>query len=254
MVVAWSATALRAARGARVILHRPAPDATRAATGADVTLCHSETQRARMARHNPSAALEVAPEPVLPADPSVDRVTLGVDESDFLWLLTPDTTAHGGQRLAAWAAALVHVLHRHADRRHRLLIAGDDPAARSAKAFVNHLGLPRLATPVTTRPAEDLAAVADAVVLAPTGPCDPFAARLALAEGLPVASTRAAEVAEGVARQGVVVWSATARPRHLARAMIEAADAARAGVPRSVEPARQPDARRRFLDILANLA
>ena len=194
-----------------------------------------------MARHDPRARLEVVPEPVLPADPSVDRRALGVQDSDFLWLLTPDETEHGGRRLAAWAAALVHVLHRHADRPHRLLIAGDTPAARSAKAFVDHLGLPRLTTPVTTRPAEDLASIADAAVLAPTGPCDPFPARLARHFGLPAATTRSPEVAEVVVGYDLVAVSRSAKPRHLARAMAETAGLGRR------KPAQGDDAGREAL-------
>ena len=232
-LVAWGPKARKAAQQATAgaFIYRPDPDDPPGVPSGDLVLCHSDAH-ARWHRSRGWAAdrLRVVPDPVDPPPP-VDRDALGLAESDFLWLLPADATRHAGRgaglKLSVWAGALTHVLMRREGKTHRLLIPGDGRPQRDARRFLDSLGLPDLATPPTGAPAEVLAGVADAAVLSPTGPFDPWAVALVRAAALPTAFLPHPET-NGLQVEADHVAATSSKPRHVVRAMLEVIDQGKA--------------------------
>lgn len=236
-IVAWSFDALRVARrcNAPVIHYRPLPDVLTPPMHGVVAVmgvCHGETQRRRFARAGWNADDLIVMRDPVPTRKAIDRESIGATAEDFLWLLPADATLLAGRaaglRLAIWAGALLHVLERKRPWRHRLVIPGDGVPQRVARRFMDQLGLPDLGLPVTTADAVDVATVADAVLLTPVGPCDPWPASLAKASGLPVVTTDRPEMLEiltGTPRVLVTPWR---RPRLISQEMLKLTGLSRA--------------------------
>jgi hypothetical protein len=219
IVVAWSRAAARAAVAANVahVLWRPVPHDVRPLARA-TALCHSKLQHRRLGGH-------LLPDP-LPATPTVSRESRGISELDVLWLLSCDTGPHAGLPRAAWAATLMHVLMRREGKRHRLLLdPGPARPLRRLRRFVDQLGIPGLGVPIEQTIGLDygqLAGLADGAVFSPTGFCDPWPARVAVAAGLPIVATN--DVAGGLADAEHVHHAASDKPRHIAREMLRHQD------------------------------
>ena len=210
-VVAWSDDACRVALAtpASIVFHRPRPEAVRP-IGRSVPLCHGPTQQRRLGG-------VVVEQPATPAEP--DRPGDGA----FRWLLSADATPGGGLDVAVWAATLLYVLMRQEGRRHLILMApGDAPRLRRARRFADQLGLAAMIEPTHGLTYEQAAARADAVLLTPTGPCDPWPARVARATGLPAVATRSRTVRDVYGDKAFE--SESSLPRHLTREMLRLAN------------------------------
>ncbi len=224
-LVAWGPRARKTARQvtAGAFVYRPEPDEPPGVPTRDLILCHSNAHAAWHRRRGWAGdRLRVVPDPV-DAPPPVNRQALGLDEADFLWLLPADATRHAGRgaglKLAVWAGALTHVLMLRSGRTHRLLLPGDGRPQRDARRFLDSLGLPNLATPPLATAPETLARVANGAILSPLGPIDPWAVSLVEAAGLPTAYLPAPET-QRLAADDHNVAATSAKPRHLARAML----------------------------------
>ena len=217
-VTAWSPRAFEVATasGVQHITYRPPAHVTRVPDGADVILAHSDTQRQRLGK---AAVTEIAP---IASATAIGRVELGVEDDDFLWLLSNDEGPTANLSLAVWAGAVQHVLMRREGRRHRLILHGDGPRLRRAKRFLDQLGLPDLGLPAgnDSTTYEALAATADAALFTPSGLCDPWPALVAASAGLPVVTTDRPEIQAAVTKtEHQVVKSML--PREIARAMLD---------------------------------
>lgn len=246
IVVAWSPRALEVARlaGTGRIVYRPPPALFRTPKGGVTTLCHGEAQASRLGGDK-----VILPSPIPSAQP-VPRDDLGVEENDFLWLLSSDGGPNAGLPTAIWAAALLYVLKRREGERHRVILPGDGPRHRQARRFVDQLGLPEMTVPVTTIDPARLAATADATLLTPSGPCDPWPARLAAAAGLPAVVTDRPEVRSAFDEADDRVRVPTSElPRHITREMLKIAKLGRRR-PRAIA-STEPEARSAWEAMLA---
>ncbi len=215
-VVCWSKDAFDTAVsvGIPTIFYRPQPHEARP-TGGAVLLCHGNAQQERIGGIS-------MPAPVTVAEASRS------DDGVFRWLLSADAGPNSGLQSGVWAACLLYVLMRRQGQTHRMLLApGDAPRLRQARRFADQLGLPDMIEPTHGLTYEEAAGRADAALLTPTGPCDPWPAHVAAATGLPIVSTEVAEM------QGSGFVSETMLPRHITRAMLRLVESPERGEPSS---------------------
>ena len=231
-VIAWGERTYSAARATMAGgVYRPSDWGTLAGPAAGwkaVASTRAQAQRLVTAGWDREDLLHVPP-------PGVDsaarrcavptRKAIGAAEDDFLWLLTADATRDSGVREAIWAGTVLHVLER-GQRRHRLLLWGDEPGHQRARRFVNQLGLPELCLAVTRYPYHALARLADAALLLPKGAASPWSAAVVATAGLPVVINHQPEAQEVLGGRRNVSTAAGVEPREIVRAMLGLSDGA----------------------------
>ena len=228
VVVAWGESAAEVARrtpAAARSLYRPAAGSRALALpwpGA-IALADSPAQARRLQRGGwAESHVTILPPPVLFSATPPTRRDLGASGEDVLWLAAAEGDAASGLRAAVWAATILHVVDRAPPRRrtHRLLVVGDAPAHRLAKRFADQLGLPDLCIGVTQLAYPDVARLADAAVLLPSGPTGAYSAAVVAAVGLPAVVNARPEVGDALANRPNVRVVGELKPRVVAREML----------------------------------
>jgi glycosyltransferase involved in cell wall biosynthesis len=169
---------------------------------------------------------------VIPPGVDTDRVAtardtklhraMGFKETDFVTLLSGESTSAAAHRIGAWAVSILHVI----DPRHRLLVWGRGSQTDALVRFGKRLDQPELVT-VAERSLgravewEELVGAADALLVPSDGFVATLPASIAVAAGLPIVASASAsnqEILDG-ARNAQLVPQAT--PKTLAEALLK---------------------------------
>ncbi|MEA2709314.1 MAG: hypothetical protein QOF78_1915 [Phycisphaerales bacterium] len=149
------------------------------------------------------------------------RESLGLSETDHVFLAAGESTRAAAHRDAAWATSILNV----ADPKYKLLVWGRGPMTTS----VAHFG--RNVMPDALRIAEErlgrriefeeLLPAADGILVTARGPVATLPIAISMAAALPIVSTVTHTVAELLEDRHTALMTAPGKPRHFAQRMLD---------------------------------